>query len=85
MEQVERQLSTIAKASQNVPTMAVLLDTLPAPSTIEVSKMYQRLKSILGTTTVQQAKSSLQHRVEASVLPPAHPKDGGQMATQGTV
>jgi hypothetical protein len=53
MEQVERQLPTIAKASQNVPTMAVLLDTLPAPSTIEVSEMYQRLKSILGTTTVQ--------------------------------
>jgi hypothetical protein len=83
LEQVEWQLPTIAKASENVPTMAALLDTLPAPSTIEVSEMYQRLKSILGTTAVQQAKNSLQHRVEASILPPPIPRMGDKWLPKG--
>jgi hypothetical protein len=39
--------------------------------------MYQRLWNILDTTAVQQAESSLQHLVEASVLTPGHPKNGG--------
>jgi hypothetical protein len=83
MERAEWQLPTFAKVSQNMATMATLLDTLPAPSTNRVSEVYQRLKSILDTTAVQQAERSLQHRVEASILPPTHPKDEGQRATQG--
>jgi hypothetical protein len=39
--------------------------------------MYQRLWNILDTTVVQQVESSLQHLVEASVLTPGHPKNGG--------
>jgi hypothetical protein len=38
-----------------------LLDTMPAPSTNGVGKVYQQLKNILGTAAAQQAKSSLQH------------------------
>jgi hypothetical protein len=45
--------------------------------------VYQQLKSILGAIVVQQAESSLLHRVEASILPLANPKDRGQKATQG--
>jgi hypothetical protein len=71
-------------ASQNVAAVAVLMDTLPAPSTNRVGEVYQQLKSILGTATAQQVESSLQHQVEASVLPPARPKDGEQRATQRT-
>jgi hypothetical protein len=85
MERVQRQLPAFAKASQNVVTVAALLDALLAPSTDGVGKMYQRLKSILGTTAAQQVESSLQHRVEASILPPTHPKDGGQRAAQATL
>jgi hypothetical protein len=32
-------------------TMTVLLDTLPTPSTDGLGEVYQRLKSILGTTS----------------------------------
>jgi hypothetical protein len=73
MEWAEWQLPTFTKASQNVAMAAVLLDTLLLPSTNGVGEVYQRLKSILSTTATQQAESSLQHRVEASVLPPAYP------------
>jgi hypothetical protein len=44
----ERQLPTFTRASQNVAAVAVLLDTLPTPSTDRVGKVYQELKSILG-------------------------------------
>jgi hypothetical protein len=58
-----------------------------APSTDKASDVYQWLKSILGTTVVPQAESSLLHWVEASILhappPPVNLKDGGQKATQG--
>jgi hypothetical protein len=73
MEWAEWQLPTFTKASQNVAMAAVLLDTLLLPSTNGVGEVYQRLKSILSTTATQQAESSLQHQVEASVLPPACP------------
>jgi hypothetical protein len=85
MERVERQLPTFTKASKNATAAAVLRDTLPAPSTNAVGEVYQRLKSILATAAVQQAESSPQHWVEASVLPLARPKDGGQRAAQGTL
>jgi hypothetical protein len=49
---------------------AELLDALLAPSTD-------------GASEVWWLKSSLLHRVEASILPPTNPKDGGQRATQG--
>jgi hypothetical protein len=52
MEQVERQLPTFAKPNQNVAATSMVLDTLPAPSTNRVGMVYQRLKSILGTTAV---------------------------------
>jgi hypothetical protein len=85
LEWVERQLPTFAKANQNVALVATLLDMLPAPSTNRVSAVYQRLKSILDTDAAQQAESSLQHWVNASILPPTHPKDKGEWATQGTL
>jgi hypothetical protein len=47
--------------------------------------MYQQLKSILGTAAMQQAKSSLQHWVEASVSPTSAPRTGGQRAAQGAL
>jgi hypothetical protein len=50
MERTEQQLPAFATASQNVATVAALLDTLPLASTDGVGEMYQRLKSILGTT-----------------------------------
>jgi hypothetical protein len=78
----EQQLPTFPRDSQNMDAVAVLLDTLPAPSTEWVGEVYQWLKNILGTTTAQQAESSLHHRVKASILIPIHPKDEGQRATQ---
>jgi hypothetical protein len=63
----EWQLPTFPTASQNVAVVAAFLDTLPTPSTDGVGKIYQQLKNILGTAAVQQAESSLQHRVEASI------------------
>jgi hypothetical protein len=41
--------------------VAALLDTLPAPSTDGMEKVYQQLKDIPSTTTATQAESSLQH------------------------
>jgi hypothetical protein len=82
-EQVERRLPTFARASQNMAAVAMLLDALPAPSTNGAGEVYQRLKSIIGGTVAQQAESSLLHQVEASILLPTDPKDGGQRATQG--
>jgi hypothetical protein len=82
-ERAEQQLPAFARAGQNMATATVLLDTLPTPSTDWAGEVYRWLKSILGTAIVQQAESSLLHRVEASIMPPANPKDGGQRATQG--
>jgi hypothetical protein len=62
---------------------AILLDALLAPSTDRVGEVYQRLKSILSTTSMQQPESSLLHRVEASISSPTSAKDGGRKATQG--
>jgi hypothetical protein len=78
----ERQLPTFVRANQNVAAMAVLLDTLPVPSTDRVGKVYQQLKNILGTVVAQQVESSLQHRVEASISTLDCSKAGGQCATQ---
>jgi hypothetical protein len=58
----EKQLPTFARASQNVAIVAALLNTLSAPSTDRVGKVYQQLKNILGTAAAQQAETSLQHR-----------------------
>jgi hypothetical protein len=80
-----RQLPTFTRASQNVATVVVLLDTLPLPSTDRVGEVYGRLKSILITAATQQAESSLLHRVEASGLTPIHPWDRGQGSAQVTL
>jgi hypothetical protein len=63
----------------------MLMDTLPTPSTNGVGEVFQWLKIILDTIAAQQVESSLQHRIEASILPPTHPKDGGQRAAKGTL
>jgi hypothetical protein len=39
--------------------MAALVDTLPAPSSDEVGKVYQQVKNMLDTATTQQVESSL--------------------------
>jgi hypothetical protein len=57
--------------------VAAILDTLATPSTGGVGEVYQRLKNFLETAVVQQAESSLQHRVEASVSTPDCSKAGG--------
>jgi hypothetical protein len=85
MARAKRQLPAFARASQNVATTVVILDVLLAPSTDGVGDVYQRLKNILGTAAAQQAKSYLQHRAKATILPTAHPKDGEQKATQGAL
>jgi hypothetical protein len=43
-----------------------------------VGEVYRWLRNILGNATTQQAESSLQHQVDASILTPIRPKDGGQ-------
>jgi hypothetical protein len=47
------QRPTLARASQNMATVTVLLDTLLAPSTDGMDKVYQQLKTILGTAATQ--------------------------------
>jgi hypothetical protein len=64
MVRTERRLPAFTSANQNMAAVAVLLDTLPAPSTDGVGEMYQWLKSILGTAVAQQGESSLQHQFE---------------------
>jgi hypothetical protein len=76
---------SFARDSQNVATVAALLDALPTPSTDLVGKMYPWLKSIPGTTVVQQVESYLQHRSMLLSCPPASPKDGEQRAAQGAL
>jgi hypothetical protein len=70
MEWVERQHPSFARDNQNVATVAALLDALPTPSTDLVGKMYPWLKSIPGTTVVQQVESYLQHRLMLLSCPP---------------
>jgi hypothetical protein len=77
------QRESVFEAGRTVVAVATLLDMLPTPSTDGVSEVYRWLKNILGYTVVQQAESSLQHWVDASVLTPIHPKGGGQGAAQG--
>jgi hypothetical protein len=60
--------ATFARASQNVVAVVALLDTLPAPSTDGVEKVYHQLRDILVVATEQQAEISLQRHAEVSVL-----------------
>jgi hypothetical protein len=62
------------QGSQNMATVAVLLDTLPAPSTVGVDKVYQQLKNILGPAAAQQVESSLQRQAEVSISTPSRSK-----------
>jgi hypothetical protein len=61
------QRPTFARASQNVAMIDVLLDTLPAPTTDGVDKVYHQLKDIIDITTMQQAESSIRHRIEVLI------------------
>jgi hypothetical protein len=80
----ERQLLS-GRTSQNVAIVAMLLNTLPTPSTDGVGEVYRWLKNILSTTVVPQVESSLQHRVETTVLTLVHPEDRRQGAAQGAL
>jgi hypothetical protein len=40
------------RVSQNIATAAALLDTLPAPSTNGISKVYQQLMNILDVAAM---------------------------------
>jgi hypothetical protein len=44
---------TFPRAKQNTAATIALLDTLPAPSTNEVSKVYQQLRNFFGVATEQ--------------------------------
>jgi hypothetical protein len=63
-----------ARANQNVAAAVTLLDTLLAPSTDWVDRVYHPLKDILGVAAKQQVESSLQWWVEVSVSSPCHSK-----------
>jgi hypothetical protein len=60
------QYLAFGRPSQNVATMATLLDTLPAPSVDGVDKVYHQMKDILSIAAAQQAESSLQDWAEVS-------------------
>jgi hypothetical protein len=70
-----------ARASQNVVAMAMLLDTLPAPSADGVDMVYLHLMDILGITADQQEESSLQRRAKALISSPSRSKASRQKAT----
>jgi hypothetical protein len=70
-----------ARDNQNMATAAMLLDTLPAPSTDEVDRVYHQLKHIFSITAAQQAESSLQRWAEVSISNPGRSKAGRQKAT----
>jgi hypothetical protein len=55
----EQWLPTFTRASENVATAAILLDTSPAPSIDGVGEVYLWLKNILSTAAALQAESSL--------------------------
>jgi hypothetical protein len=76
-EWAERQLVAFASASKIMAVVAALLEVLPTPSTDGAGEVYQQLKSILGTTTMQQAESSLLHWDEASIFAPHQPQRWG--------
>jgi hypothetical protein len=44
-----------------------LLDTLPAPSTDKVNKVYHQLRDILSVATKKEEESSLQRWAEVSI------------------
>jgi hypothetical protein len=72
---------TFTRASLNVAAVVALFDTLPAPSTNEVDKVYRQLKDILSVTAEQQAESSLQRWVEVSSSSPGPSKASRQRTT----
>jgi hypothetical protein len=74
---------TFARSSQNVVTAAMLLDTLPAPFTDEVDRLYRHLGDILAITTTQQVECSLQHRATVSAPNPGCSKANKQKTTAG--
>jgi hypothetical protein len=47
--------------------VTVLLDTLPAPSTDRLDKVYRQVKDILSIIATLQAESSRQHRADVSI------------------
>jgi hypothetical protein len=53
------QCPAFTTASQNMAMTDVLLDTLPAPSTDRVDKVFCQLKDILDIAATQQVESSL--------------------------
>jgi phospholipase/lecithinase/hemolysin len=75
---MERQLPAFTKAHQNKAVVAALLHALLTPFIDGMGEGYQQLKSILDATPMQQAKSSLLHQVEASILTPPAPRAGNR-------
>jgi hypothetical protein len=57
-------------ASQNVTTVAVLLDTLAAPSADGVDRVYRQLREILTIADARQVKTSIQRRAGVSIPSP---------------
>jgi hypothetical protein len=61
-------------ASENVATIAMLLDTLPPPSTDRVNRLYRQLGEILIIIAAQQAECSFWHRAGGSTSSLVHPR-----------
>jgi hypothetical protein len=72
----EAQRPAFARASQNMAMAATLLDTLHAPSTGGVNKVYHQLKDIIGITAAQLIESSLHCWAEVTISCPGHSKAG---------
>jgi hypothetical protein len=62
-----------ARASQNVAAVAILLRTMPAPSTVEGQQVRDELRGLLECATVQQAESSASQRREPEAKPSMAP------------
>jgi hypothetical protein len=72
---------TFARASSNVATSMVLLDTLPVPSTSRVNKVYHQPRDILSVAAEQQVESSLMWWAKVSVLSLGYSRDSRQKTT----
>jgi hypothetical protein len=61
------------RASQNVTAAAILLWTMPVPSTTEGRQIRNELRELLECVTVQQAESSASRRCEPEAKLPMEP------------
>ena len=69
------------RVSQNVAAAAMLVRTMPEPSTTEGRRVHGELQDLLETAVVQQAKSSTSRRRDAISDLPSAPHQQGREAS----